>query len=1603
MRSLRWFLVPVLLVALGCAQERAPINRVQPYALDKTFFLGADLQDPKDNPEFWTQVALVDVGYGSGHDGLFTSTYTQKLSRIRWDLTETHLIARLAYERIANSDGKGAGKAIQDGQVVASYRISSHFDIVKSYNPTTGEQMNIVEENAYDRPWYQRQYMRVDWSSNESTDTYDFDTLSLVGLFGSVDYEPLSFYVDDPNDDDAPYFAAEGGYFDVTTKVFAKPRLIDLSKFGWGIDKFPACFLDPDFMNGNGPYANCNPVELTVRTAYRQVEDHDFQPLEWDGYRFMAFGGFTEDRYGYARDYGMTDEQWHRFLVHFQIWEKSHYYDANGAPIECYTPATTPYGSDPHRDLDGNGTEDECEDVTAATGAAGSQCDTFKQRCSLPYQKRVPTPIPWFVTDGSNMEYWDGTREAGHNWDVALRVASRTAQYTECARTGGADCATKFPMYFGQQDDNDDAINLAREVDDCREGLTHANLNRDEAACTALADSLGGAWGVDPGVIAIAKMPEAVVLCHSPVEANDPAACGGPRLPAGVTVQQCQDAKAAGDAAAWSVCRAAKRARLGDIRYHHINLLKAPQTDSPWGISMNANDPLTGEAISISSNVWTHVNDLASQGLVDQLRYIKGELQTEEITEGQYIEQWAQAAEAATGQGAAPLMHRHEVDDRVSEFATGEAGHTAEMRGFADANPVLMQEARAALKYIQHTVQADARATSVNAPIYEARKAAARGTEFEAALMTAPVQQFAGVDGMPMSSEVLDMASPLRGGDLSFLNQIKRMKQVALSDRGACILEQADAPFSLAGLADVMEAKFGAFNPQDPLPLQQARAEKMRLYLANKMHMSVMVHEMGHSVGLRHNFVSSSDALHFRPQYWQLRTDNGALTQECTDLSLAVGGKEAGADCVGPRYFDPVTKNERDNLIWMWQNSSAMEYPGEIVQDTLGLAAWDFGAARMFYGEAVAVYKDPSYLLGTDRGKAMLDKMDSFGGILGFRPMIGDTDIHYSQMQKHYDLISDCKDVADPGIFQPKAYNDKISGGWHPMFDGWLVSVNGKYSKCRQQQTDFVPWTALRMPTTQGAGAEAQTWFRGGGSIDATGRLRVPYGFATDRWADLGNLSVYRHDNGADAYEIFNFMLTQKEVNHIFDNYRRGRHTFSVRAAANRGLGRYDAKMRDGAKGLTLMKNYYRDIYLQMAENFDAAWPSSVDRFYRDNVLASGMVFDHFAKMLARPQAGPHFLRFKEPTLMAADEYKNSPPDPSMADVIIPNGATGRYGNVNAGGRPVENALAEDKGEYDAEYTVNAGSYYDKMYSSMLFTESVDNFISDSLPDFTEARYRACSLADLFPEGYRRMLANALTNDKVIMGVRVAANNKGIPLVTGEGYPAQGIGWTSWWNEEPQSCFPGPNSTVCSSYGNDNVAYKADAPEYTAIINPQIGWEQQKFLIAWTMLYLPENQMQSWINMLRIWELGRDADPGFENRIEFHDPMGKVYVAKTFGKEVIFGKTVQRGIAARVLEYANELMSKGYLTTGGPDLDNDGTPDWYIPTMDPLTGEPVVKYDPGIQSSGVVCTATDFSGCTCAANRFCSELSMYSEVPFFMRQALDAYDLVEPSPKGLYD
>jgi hypothetical protein len=1559
----------------GCASERDPINRVQANALPKSFFLGQDLKAATDDPTFYARATVTDVGYGAAQDGVFTSTYAQPVSILKWEVSENFLIGRLAYEQIEGTDGKGKRPGLSgknEGQIAYMYRIESHFDVRRDFNAQTGEESNVVVENTQDRPWFEREQMRVDFSQNLISTAYDLDTLSMMGLYGGVTYSPLSYYVSDPNNFDAPHFEQNQGYFDITNKALATPQLINA--FG---SQFPACMLPSEFSGGtaNGG-ANCSPSEITIRQSFKRVDVNDYEPYDQDGIQFRAYGAFTEDRKGYSRNYGLTDNNWHRFVSRYDIWARNHYYKdpvKMTGEVACYTDKT-PFGADPNRDADNNGTEDECEAVTAATGVEGSKCDKFSQKCTLPYQLREQVPVVWYVTANSSQDYFDGTANATHEWDVAMRVAGQSAKYAECKSFGGADCE-KYAVYTGQQDENDDAISLAHDVDACR------HSGKAKAECDGVADNLGAQRKLSAGVIAVAKLPEAVVLCHSPVEASDPEVCGEAkstdangkvtaraRLPKGITSAQCvglfrNGAKSDKDRETLATCYNSTVVRLGDLRYHVVHNIENPQDPSSWGIMTDAADPLTGRKVAGAMNIWTHINDIWSQGLVDQLRYIKKELKTSDVTEGTNVRDWAAAAQSLRS-GGFQTFDKDQLATRIGAAAGMDVKSAADMPKFTAAE---IASARDAIRTISE-VRGDAAAVSYNRPIYEARRAAAANSQLDARLTTPMMQSYAGFGSagatakggrVEYSGALQKFASPLQMQHPSFARDFERMKQNALAERGACMLNmEAPAPFSVAAMADEMEAKFGKFNEADDAPTKSARAQRMVKYLAQKVHYAVIVHEMGHSIGLRHNFVSSYNSLSYRPQYWQLRTKNGAVKDECTNLS-------DGAKCVGPRYFDPVTKEESDGLIQMWMQSSTMDYAGEFTQDLIGLGSYDFSAARAFYGNTMSVYADKTtWGAKGPAGRAVMHTQDGFGGILGMRystDQAGNQDIHYSQLQKVGQLIKDCAEV-DPANFKPTDWNQERDGDFNPTIDGKIVKVDGKYTRCKTQQVDYVPWSTLRAPLSSEA---AQ--YRGGPTVDREGRVRVLNGFATDSWADLGNLSVYRHDNGADPYELMTFFIAQPEVMHIFNNYRRGRNSFSVRGASNRWLVRYNEKMRDGAKGLGLITNIYRSR------------PGAILDQLRENTLASGMAFDAFTRQMARPQEGGHFQGFDGILRSTADLGEDQA---SAVLLNVPNGATGYFGNVAWGGAPIENKLANDKGEYSNRYTVNAGSYYQKIWTSMLMTESVDNFISDSRGDFTDPRYRAVSMADLFPEGYRRWLGNNLTGDDFIKGIRVEADGPGGKPKTEAGtrFPASAMGVTSWWKPTPEVCFAKTGTTICSDL-TPNATGLENPVANTVVVDPQVSFEQQKFLIAWTMMYLPENQKFFWLDQMNTWEIGRENDPGFANRIELIQPNGKTFIAKTFGKEVIFGKSVQKGIAARVLEYANELMEAAYKTTA---VTQNGTT-WYKPVLN-AEGLPVLKDNTT----------------NCQASTPCRTFEDYMSVINFLRGTQAAFGFAAPEQRGFY-
>jgi hypothetical protein len=1536
------------LVALGlqgCAEERDPINRVQSQALAKSFFVG-DLSTSEDDPEFYTATTIVDVPYGADSGGPFAGLVGD-LRRIKWEITETHLLARLTYETVDGVDGHGS-RTTNNGQVVASYAIDGHFDIQRSYNPSTGEESNVVEENVTDKLWHERAFFRVDWSQNQVTSSIEWDPLAST----NYQFEPLAYNVTDPDSPDAPKFEGKQGYFDITNKIHVKPAMLNLNG-----TVNPACYYRGSLViGGTAPWGKCENSEITVRHSFKRMAQpgqpgaSDFEPIDWDGSRMNALGVFVVSRLGWDRQYGLVDEKHRRFAQKYNIWQKSH------AEVACATPESYALALDPQRDEDRNGTADECE-----TAGAGSRCNELSGKCTIPYAQRELRPVAWHYTQPSadDPTIFDSSEAATWQWDVAMRIAVQAARRVECVRTGtaslagtawewgmavGADeatvktnCATAFPI--NAQDDVE--ATAVADVNRC----VKSGQRRD--ACLA---------GVDPN--SVAAMRPMVVICANPVAETDDAACG----------------------------KRGTRVRAGDIRYHQLNVWPTRMNAAPWGYGPSLADPLTGEIVSAGINIYNATTDSAAQSFLDQIRWINGELSLAELTNAEHVRDWV-GSQAAEQQLAGPLLTREEISHRMAGLAGVDPAEFQASLDELQANPAKLRDLRQGMERMArelHDERLPPDAIPEDRSEFDARIEMAKGSSVEAELINPMWLQMAAVPPDASADVKLEAASPLRGMSSTTMRLEEQHVHRALAEKGQCMLG-APEPTGIPALSKVMQRKF----PYDPAltgTAKNERLERMWSYLRGKMNYNVILHEMGHTIGLRHNFVSSYDRFNFKPQYWQLRTRGGTVTEPCD------GPTADGASCIGPRYHDPLDQDEIDQSVWTWQQTTVMDYAGDLTQDMLGLGVYDYAATRMFYGDVVDVDDDPAHHESTPEGIAVVGLVDRIGSVFG-QTLSFEGSPHYSQWNKIFGLIRNCQPVTPT---PPAWWDVATQGEWDPVFDGHIV----RNEVCQRPPVDYVAWADM-VPDEVTDPLEVNSIVPRR-ARDAKGRPRMPYGFESDEYADGWSPAGYRHDNGADMYEELMFHSSLYENRHIFDSYRNGRVNFAIYSAYQRALSRYHTKIANLTQGFAYTTDFIlRDFAKNSGFSFATALAANIGEggFLYDHAVAASVGFDHFTRVMTRPHIGGHYKpAWSTNVLDPTDDVITGFDLDAQTVVHVPNGNSIAGGELSFGGRGVNNEFQYNQGYWTIDYIDHAGSYYEKTFAIERMFEASYGAINFYRFDGIDARFRHINYADLFPEGMRRFVGLTLTDDHAAFAPRLASKNGTVetvsecPLPGGEcvaaemlKYPAKPMAWVSFVPADgPEACAPEHGILACSDAAGGRIVN--GSPSEAMIVNPQLGYEVQKFIVFWSYVYQPASETLDWVDMMRVFQLGGDSNPDYlpDQVVEWRDPeSGLRYLAKRYGDETIFGKTYDRGIAAKMIQWANHLTSKAYR------LDAD------VP-FDPVTGMANVLYDEDGQPIVANDPAIPTAAPTCNDNTFCVQLRKYRGLLDYTRSTAAHLGFPEP-------
>lgn len=320
-----------VMMAVSCTTERSAVDKTDELALDKRLFEG----------EFFFRQTIVDLPYTADYAFIGESS---KGKVVKWKITENWLIAYSIWDKLTALDTNEIVD-VNETPIVA-YPIAAHYDIVPSENPTTGEALPVLVPNT-DRPWNERRYFSLATNSRSGVTNYELEYLTLTiewgapfykaGLTTATDWE---FYAHDGTfivpkkyrdytaiKDDAERYNKEVEWFQFFSTEYFEPIGDWGTIYNWD---------DIDEFIGNEPAA------VTYRFVFSKInrdvvgkrdydiasksfkwtpgaKDNGFRPLEYPDEMFREYGFFTNKFKGYDNYSGYREKDYHTLANYWNM------------------------------------------------------------------------------------------------------------------------------------------------------------------------------------------------------------------------------------------------------------------------------------------------------------------------------------------------------------------------------------------------------------------------------------------------------------------------------------------------------------------------------------------------------------------------------------------------------------------------------------------------------------------------------------------------------------------------------------------------------------------------------------------------------------------------------------------------------------------------------------------------------------------------------------------------------------------------------------------------------------------------------------------------------------------------------------------------------------------------------------------------------------------------------------------------------------------------------------------------------------------------------------------------------------------------------------
>lgn len=971
------------------------VNRVQTNLIDKSVFEG----------DWWYTRTVIqlddDAAYAVGAAGSGApwagamanydiASQSGVIGRIRWVLDENFIYAYRASEIIPGSNADASSPEFR-GSPLAVYRVEAHVDVRQEYNPGTGEATNVVSENTTDRRWYDRRFVRVDWSQNLVSFGQFGDSLEIDALFGTFRRESAPLGVADTGN-------SQQHELNGTTDLPAEwaPQLVrvaDDTNYRFR-DEWPAemqdaihymSFVTQEIWTPQQCYAtsysglisgDTNPcgtsIAITTREAFLRVPpNHEYAVETLANSEYDRFGIIRTEQRTYLRGGldrsqlaehcssdadcatndcdlgqhicvgGLTDELGETdFLTYYRLrhnfYRNSFRHDGpNGGTVSCVA------------DWQCSGRFDDNGDG-AFDGVPGSICDQAAHVCTLPLSQRDIREVDYYLSPGYPTYLLRSAFELVGQWNEVFMRGSR-ALHGRAAPTGDAvACQGGNPTDYCFCGSN---------------GVIAGEVDRATMTCpfrvdwfASLADQTA-AGVTDPyncwieGPTDVEHPTEFGSYDHSWTGlhfASDPSMPSECMLV--LNVNSC-------DADRTQPCE-----QLGDIRYNMFNYVSAAASGF-CGVMQPMQDPINGEAIVSPINMGGQCLDNFGVQPLEWWPILRGEPGVDDIVSGDEVRRYF----AALGSVHEPTGVAPGADPGFAPVDPSRPALPADLHSFFLDNVAAHLDGARQLHGSEGRAMlfSDRLGRMEGSQIERRYAEAALGEGFPAptAVDTAAASHLGVPEAIPQNMNLDDDAtmnrlSPFRPEFLDgALSDLRSERD--LMTHGSCMMMERPALVYTSQFGEYWARAFAG------VPLAEAR-----IRWAQAWHRAVMQHELGHGLGLEHNFAATLDRDNYLPAYFNIALadadGNGQpdlALPRLADYDLPANGGNMDSQITGDeqtRWLRDMQRIRHDRNVagaGNYMTASTMDYPGDL-SDIMGIGLYDRAAVYFNYFNHIEAYQN---------------------------------------------------------------------------------------------------------------------------------------------------------------------------------------------------------------------------------------------------------------------------------------------------------------------------------------------------------------------------------------------------------------------------------------------------------------------------------------------------------------------------------------------------------------------------------------------------------------------------------------------------------------------